>query len=82
MIDDTEPEVLWSPRPGFRSSEISRFLAVVEQERGLHLPDYEAAWSWSVDDLEGFWSAVWNHFGIKTSQEPREVLSDVYKRQP
>jgi acetoacetyl-CoA synthetase len=75
MIDDTEPEVLWSPRPGFRSSEISRFLAVVEQERGLHLPDYEAAWSWSVDDLEGFWSAVWNHFGVKTSQEPREVLS-------
>ena len=76
MIDDTEPEVLWSPRPGFRSStEIGRFLAVVEQERGLLLPDYEAAWSWSVDDLEGFWSAVWNHFGIKAIQEPREVLS-------
>ena len=76
MIHDIEPEVLWSPRPGSRSAtEIGRFLSGVEQERGLHLPDYEAAWSWSVDDLEGFWSAVWNHFGIKASQEPTEVLS-------
>jgi acetoacetyl-CoA synthetase len=76
MTDDTEPEVLWSPGPGSRSStEIGRFLAVVEQEKGLHFPDYEAAWSWSVDDLEGFWSAVWHHFGIEASPEPREVLS-------
>ncbi len=64
------------PPSGSRSAtEIGRFLSGVEQERGLHLPDYEAAWSWSVDDLEGFWSAVWNHFGIKASQEPTEVLS-------
>ena len=26
--------------------------------------DYEALWRWSVEDLEGFWGAVWEQFGV------------------
>ncbi len=76
MTDASTPEVLWTPRPGSRSStKIGRFLMGVEQDRGIGFPDYESAWSWSVDDLEGFWSAVWEHFDIAASAQPIEVLS-------
>jgi acetoacetyl-CoA synthetase len=76
MRQDAAPEVLWAPRRGSsRSTEIGRFLSAVEDEKGLHLPDYESAWSWSVEDLEGFWSAVWDHFEIVASAKPTEVLS-------
>ena len=76
MTDDNAPEILWTPRPGSRSSsEIGRFLSAVEHDRGLSLPDYNSAWAWSVDDLEGFWSAVWDHFDIKASTQPSQVLS-------
>ena len=48
MTDDSRPEVLWTPRPGSRSStEIGRFLSGVERDWGLDLPEYESAWAWS-----------------------------------
>ncbi len=76
MNHDSVPEVLWTPRPDSRAStEIGRFLSGVENRTGLELPDYGSAWSWSVEDLEGFWSAVWDHFGIEASTEPTDVLS-------
>jgi acetoacetyl-CoA synthetase len=76
MNHDTVPEVLWTPRSDSRvSTEIGRFLSAVEGRTGLDLPDYASAWSWSVEDLEGFWSAVWDHFEIKASTEPTDVLS-------
>ncbi len=32
--------------------------------RGIALPDYPALWSWSVEDIGGFWSALWDFAGI------------------
>ena len=26
--------------------------------------DYETLWKWSVTDLDGFWAAVWDWFGV------------------
>ena len=31
--------------------------------------DYEELWRWSVDDLEGFWGALWDWFEIDSSYE-------------
>ena len=76
MTGDSVPELLWTPHPGARSStRIGRFLSGVERDTGLGFPDYESAWSWSVDDVEGLWSAVWRYFDIKASTEPTEILS-------
>ena len=25
---------------------------------------YDALWRWSVEDLEGFWGALWDRFGV------------------
>ena len=38
--------------------------------RGLEFTSYEALWHWSVTDLAGFWSSIWDHFGIPGSYGP------------
>jgi acetoacetyl-CoA synthetase len=76
LADDRAPEILWTPPATAReSTRIGRFISWLEHERGLHLPDYESAWSWSVQDLEGFWAAVWERYDIEASAPPLRVLS-------
>jgi acetoacetyl-CoA synthetase len=52
--------ILWNPPDTLvQRASMTRFM----RERGFD--DYESLWRWSVDDLEGFWAAVWEHFGIQ-----------------
>jgi acetoacetyl-CoA synthetase len=60
------PDVLWQPPSDVReTSRIGRWMRWLEENRALTFADYDAVWRWSVDDLEGFWSSVWDHFGIR-----------------
>ncbi len=53
------PTLLWEPPPALvERAVMTRFM----HERGLD--DYHELWKWSVDDLEGFWGAVWEFFGV------------------
>jgi acetoacetyl-CoA synthetase len=70
-------ELLWQPARDAREiSRMGRFLDEVERERGLELPDYRAAHRWSVEDLDGFWSAVIDHFDLPIDDRPVQVLAD------
>jgi acetoacetyl-CoA synthetase len=63
-----EGELLWTPSATFAAdSQLAKFEAWLAAKRGLRFPDYEALWRWSVDDLSGFWGAIWDYF---------EVISD------
>ena len=44
------------------------------RERGLRFADYNALWRWSVEDLEGFWGAIWAFFDVQAS----ELLGEVF----
>jgi len=54
-----------------RLTEFRRWLAA---ERDLHLDDYDALWRWSVDDLEGFWRAIWDFFRVQADGDPSPTL--------
>ena len=72
----TEPEVLWTPRPGaVGSSQVGRFIGWVGQHRGVQLNGYNDLWQWSVSDLESFWGAAWEFFGIRAHTPYEQVLS-------
>src|ERR1700716_2891338 len=45
------------------------------EERGLAFGTYEELWRWSVSDLDGFWSAVWEFFEVLSSRPYEQVLS-------
>lgn len=55
---------LWEPGPAADDSRIARFQGFLAVSRGLTFPDYDALWRWSVDELEVFWAAVWEHFEL------------------
>ncbi|MGW4352304.1 acetoacetate--CoA ligase [Nocardia sp. NPDC004582] len=45
-------------------AQLTRFARFVTARTGVPLPDYQALWQWSVDDLPGFWRAVWDWFEL------------------
>ena len=57
--------VLWEPRG---DSAVERFAAAHGHA------DYGSLFRWSVADLEGFWQAVWDHFGLRAHTPARRVL--------
>lgn len=68
---------LWSPTAAWiANTNLAGFLARARERSGLPLEDYEALWRWSVDDLEGFWSLMWDYAGIVSSVEYRSVVED------
>jgi len=68
-------EILWSPPAEVREhSRIGRFLDWLGAERGLEFADYAALWAWSVDDLDGFWSAFTEWAGVRWHDQPRLAL--------
>ena len=72
-----EGELLWTPRPEFaEASNVARFQRWLRRERGLDLPDYDALWRWSVNEIEAFWGAVWDYFDVQSSTPYHAVLSE------
>jgi acetoacetyl-CoA synthetase len=68
-------DVLWSPPPdALETSEIGRFVTWLHEQRGRDLAGYDELWRWSVDDLEGFWAAIWDFFGIRAHAPYEQVL--------
>jgi acetoacetyl-CoA synthetase len=56
--------MIWRPTP----ERIER-AAITRFARDLGLPeDYQALWRWSVDDVERFWSTIWDYFQVEGSR--------------
>jgi acetoacetyl-CoA synthetase len=70
------PELLWSPPADVRDrTRIGDYLRWLEENRGLRFAGYNDLWAWSVDDLEGFWSSIWEYFDIVSHAPYEQVLS-------
>jgi acetoacetyl-CoA synthetase len=68
-------EILWTPGPErVRQANVTAFTEWLARERGRRFADYNALWRWSVEDLEGFWQALWDYFGIQSSAPHTRVL--------
>ena len=71
----TEGELLWTPDPAdAAASTVARFMRRLADERGLSFATYEELWRWSVRDLDGFWSAVWEFFDVHSTQPYERVV--------
>ncbi|MEU6305709.1 acetoacetate--CoA ligase [Streptomyces chartreusis] len=74
---NTTNELLWSPgRRETRDSNVASFLRWLGTHRELHFKDYAELWRWSSTDLPGFWSAVWEFYGLDAVSGYDEVLAD------
>jgi acetoacetyl-CoA synthetase len=69
-------EKLWEPAADLvERSRLTEFMRWLEAERGLRFDGYSELWQWSVDDLDGFWSAIWEFFDVQADGEPEPVLA-------
>jgi acetoacetyl-CoA synthetase len=55
-------------------SEIGRYLTWLAEHRGLEFADYPALHRWSVRDLDGFWSSIWDFYGVRAHTPYERVL--------
>ena len=62
------PTPLWEPPAELvEGATMTRFM----RDRGFE--SYAELWQWSVDDLEGFWGAIWDFFEL--GERPGPVLA-------
>lgn len=57
-----------------RNAQITAYVNWLRAERGLTFEDYDALWRWSVEDMEGFWSSIWDYFDIPARAPYQAVL--------
>jgi len=70
-------DIVWEPSPErIAASGVTRFRRWLAEHRGLTFASYEELWQWSVDDLEGFWSAIWEFGGVRAAAPPTAVLAE------
>ncbi|HWH44365.1 MAG TPA: AMP-binding protein, partial [Thermoleophilaceae bacterium] len=63
------PPVLWRP-----SAERVERATMTRFMRAQGHGDYDSLWRWSVEDVEGFWAAIWDFFGLGGSAPYERVL--------
>lgn len=69
------PEKLWEPSAELvERSRLREYMRWLEADRGLKLDTYEELWRWSVTDLEGFWSSIWDFFGVRADGDHERAL--------
>ena len=69
------PEKLWEPPAELvEQARMTEYLRWLAAERGLELDGYDDLWRWSVDDLEGFWSSIWDFFEVQADGGYDRVL--------
>ncbi len=84
LKETAEGTLLWEPsEAALERAELTRFARWLESQSlgpasageiaSRH--DYQALWRWSVTDLEGFWRAICDFFGVIFHDKPSGVLS-------
>ncbi|HET8862562.1 MAG TPA: acetoacetate--CoA ligase, partial [Solirubrobacterales bacterium] len=74
MIAGT-PEKLWEPPTELvERARMTEYMGWLTSKRGLDFDGYDDLWRWSVEDLEGFWSSIWDFFEVQADGGYDRVL--------
>lgn len=69
-------DILWRPPEDLReTTELGRFMNWLGEQRGLCIDDYEQLRQWSLQDLPGFWAAIWDFFEVRAHEPYTQVLA-------
>lgn len=69
---------LWEPSVELiRNAEVTRFIELVNKEYGKNISGAKELYKWSIDNIEEFWSAMWDFGGIIASKKYEKVIEDL-----
>ena len=67
--------MLWTPSAErVAGARLTAFAEHVRERYGAPTGSYEELWRWSVEHLEDFWGAAWEHFDVLASAPYERVL--------
>jgi len=70
------PTAIWQPDPAATpDSAIGRFERFVSERHGLQFENYRGMWRWSIEQLEQFWTAVWDFFEVQADGRTTTTLA-------
>ena len=70
-----EGDLLWEPSDNVRlESNINVYMTWLRETRGLVFESYNDLWTWSVSEIEDFWTSIWDFFKVKSFQPYDQVL--------
>jgi len=73
-------KLLWQPsEERIKTTNMYRFMMIVNKKFNKAFKDYAALWEWSVDNLEDFWATAWDFLDIKASQPYEKAIDDPNK---
>ena len=72
-----EGDLLWTPDDQRRSSSrMSAFMTWAGAREGRAFDDYDHLLAWSIEDVEGFWAAFADWYGVRWSTTAPRALAD------
>lgn len=72
-----EGELLWEPGPDWiAGARITDFGTWLAEHGGVTAGSYDELWQWSVADLDAFWSALCEWYGVRWKTRPSAALAD------
>lgn len=75
LENQEERTLLWTPPPTrVQSSDLHQFQLWLTTNRGISTTSYRSLQEWSVENLEDFWSGLWEYFDVLCSEKPDAVL--------
>jgi len=70
-------KLLWEPsQERVENSNMFRFMQRVNEKYDKRFVDYDELYKWSIENLEAFWTEMWDFAGIKASKPYEEVIDD------
>jgi acetoacetyl-CoA synthetase len=70
-------EPVWTPSPErVKNANMTRFMEFVNERRDKRFSGYDDLYQWSISDLTGFWSDVWNFCGVVSSRPYTNIVDD------
>ena len=70
-----EAKLLWTPTADFKNqSNLQHYCNWLSKEKGLQFSTYDEIWKWSIDNLEVFWSGLFEYFNVQYSGSKARIL--------
>ena len=67
-------KALWTPGPErVKQAKITKYSEWLSA-RGRKFESYDELWRWSVSDLEGFWTSIWDYFDVESPNPHGKAL--------
>ncbi|MHA1601001.1 MAG: acetoacetate--CoA ligase [Alphaproteobacteria bacterium] len=68
---------LWQPSAArIAASNLTAFMGRVARDQGVRLATYDQLYAWSIDEMEAFWTTLWDECGVIAETRGARVLTD------